>query len=114
MTLSIDGKHSVSVTSDDPAAVTEGLVWAKRTHEQLVRFERTHTQAAKDGGGSASQFVEKARDGEQPRQQEETPVCQIHDLPMVKVLGSGVSSGVATRRTRMEVGAPIGPITNNS
>ncbi len=77
----------MSVTSDDPAAVTEGLVWAKRTHEQLVRFDRTQTQAANDERESASQLVEKARDGEQSRQQEETPVCQVHDLPMVKVMG---------------------------
>ena len=36
--LCVDGKHSVSVQSDDPAAVTEGLLWAKKTWGQLVRL----------------------------------------------------------------------------
>ena len=36
--LAIDGKHTVSVQSDDPAATTETLVWAKKTYDQLRRL----------------------------------------------------------------------------
>ena len=36
--LPVDGKHSVSVQSDDPAAVTEALIWAKKSWGQLVHL----------------------------------------------------------------------------
>ena len=32
--LAVDGRHAVSVQSEDPAAVTEGLVWAQDTPQQ--------------------------------------------------------------------------------
>jgi hypothetical protein len=35
ITLAVDGNHSVSVSSDEEAEMTLGLVWAKKIHQQL-------------------------------------------------------------------------------
>ncbi|MGH7485624.1 MAG: hypothetical protein ACREMY_08490, partial [bacterium] len=54
--LSVDGKHSVSVQSDDPAAVTEALVWAKKTWGQLIRLPGKPFQSlSKEDGSPSSQ-----------------------------------------------------------
>jgi hypothetical protein len=50
VTLSVEGKHSVSVASDDPAAVTEGLVWAQATYKPR-RGLRQSPQVGANGQG---------------------------------------------------------------
>src|SRR5207249_8505520 len=42
VTLAVDGKHAVSVQSDDPAAVTEGLVWANDIYKKLQRLGQSN------------------------------------------------------------------------
>ena len=82
MNLSVDGKHSVSVQGDDPAAVTEALVWAKKTWGQLVRLPGKGLQPLTSGEGEGNdQTVGSPPDEEQP------PVCAVHDVPMVRVQG---------------------------
>jgi hypothetical protein len=80
--LSVDGKHSVSVQSDDPAAVTEGLIWAKKTWGQLVRLPGKSFQSPASGG--AEKIHEAV--GSTPTKTE-PPVCPVHNLPMVRVEG---------------------------
>ncbi len=75
VSLAVDGKHSVSVQSDDPAAVTEGLVWAQQTYQQLITL-RT---------------VGPTRGGDRPRPEppstaprpDEAPLCAYHQTPMI-------------------------------
>jgi len=78
--LSLDGKHSVRVQSDDPAAVTEALVWAKKTHAQLVRLERVQANdsvVATEAALLAQPIVEEGA----------APICAVHDVPMARVNG---------------------------
>src|SRR4051812_19953606 len=77
VTLSVDGNHTVSVQSDDPAAVTEALVWAKKTYGQLGRLP----QAALPGELLSDDLATAIRDSDEP------PVCAVHALPMVRVSG---------------------------
>src|SRR5437016_2027317 len=80
--LSVDGKHSVSVQSDDPAAVTEALLWAKKTWGQLVRLPGKGVQSlAADRGEQVAEAVRTPTDAEEP------PVCGIHRLLMTRVQG---------------------------
>lgn len=84
MNLSVDGKHSVSVQSDDPAAVTEALVWAKKIWGQLVRLPGKSFQSFAEGDREEihqDQSVVSTVDSEEP------PICGVHNLPMVKVQG---------------------------
>jgi hypothetical protein len=68
--LAIDGKHTVSVASDDPAAVTEGLVWAQETYKKLVRLR--HGEA----GQAGAQVVDQGgNDEDEPGV---PPQCGIH------------------------------------
>ena len=89
--LCVDGKHSVSVQSDDPAAVTEGLLWAKKTWGQLLRlpgkpFESLAQQEQEPADQVAT--LEVRSEPRQPGQLElEPPVCGVHQLPMVRVNG---------------------------
>src|SRR5688572_8983493 len=76
--LSVIGEHSVSVSSDDPAAVTEALVWAKQTHGKLARLSR----------GPVPQETAVSSDGHHDDgDAEEAPICAVHQLPMVRVQG---------------------------
>jgi hypothetical protein len=78
----VDGKHSVSVQSDDPAAVTEALVWAKKTWGQLVRLPgKTFQSLASEGPEQVNQSVRHTAEAEEP------PTCAVHDLPMARVQG---------------------------
>jgi hypothetical protein len=80
--LSVDGKHSVSVQSDDPAAVTEGLVWAKKTWGQLVRLPGKGVQTpTEEPVERIPQAVQSTPDDEHP------PACAVHQLPMIRVQG---------------------------
>ena len=82
VTLSVDGKHAVSVQSDDPAAVTEALVWAKKTYGQLGRLPQTPLQAAVRDEDTASDGAALDAD-----ESEEPPTCAVHAQPMVRVSG---------------------------
>jgi hypothetical protein len=73
--LSVEGKHSVSVQSDDPAAVTEALIWAKKTWGQLVRLPGKGVPSL-----TSDESVRSSDDAE-------PPICAVHNLPMVKVQG---------------------------
>src|SRR5437868_1835107 len=80
--LSVDGKHSVNVQSDDPAALTEALVWAKKTWGQLVRLPGKGLQAIANGDlDRVDQTVPI------PTGDGDPPVCTVHHLPMVRVQG---------------------------
>ena len=89
--LCVDGKHSVSVQSDDPAAVTEGLLWAKKTWGQLVRLPGKSFQTPSQ---DASVPTDPAVKSEAPHQDrasdqgdDEPPICAVHQVPMVRVQG---------------------------
>jgi hypothetical protein len=70
------------VQSDDPAAVTEALVWAKRTYEQLGRLPIKPFQPVSNGGtAQTEQSTASSSDNDEP------PLCALHNLPMVKVQG---------------------------
>ena len=90
--LCVDGKHSVSVQSDDPAAVTEGLLWAKKTWGQLVRLPgKSFPTLIQD----SSLPIDQAANPEAPDQDQgsdqmaddEPPICEVHQVPMVRVQG---------------------------
>ena len=91
MNLSVDGKHSGSVQSDDPAAVTEGLLWAKKTWGQLVRLpgksfhglthEGLEQADTTDNTGGPPPAAEPDPADEAP------PICSVHQVPMVRVNG---------------------------
>ena len=88
--LCVDGKHSVSVQGDDPAAVTEGLLWAKKTWGQLVRLPGKSFQTLpQDGSGPTDQAA--TPDGPHQDQAsdpaEESPICAVHQVPLVRVNG---------------------------
>lgn len=79
VTLAVDGNHSVSVQSEDPAAVTEGLVWAQDTYKKLAkrRIARQvpdHPAAHKRGDPDSYQRLD-AETG--------APICEVHNTPMV-------------------------------
>ena len=76
ITLSIDGNHSVSVTGDDPAAVQEGLAWARGIYLKLT--ERSAAPATR-GEAVHHEITAPAP--------EEHPTCAIHSTPMVRVNG---------------------------
>ncbi len=85
VTLAVDGNHTVSVASDDPAAVTAGLVWAQDTYKQLARLhqnQQTKTAALRSIAKHGEQ-IESVADLEP----EVAPMCGIHDVAMVLVQG---------------------------
>lgn len=78
--LSTDGKHTVIVTSDDPASIKAAGSWAKATYEAIVerygvkqnpKFPRPEQRSA----------------AEQALDREETPICRVHGVAMVRVDG---------------------------
>jgi hypothetical protein len=78
VTLATNGDHTVSVSSDDSAAVTDALVWARDTHRKLLRFPRpprqeSHSVSSRNGTPEADSI--------------EPPVCEVHQIPMVRVEG---------------------------
>lgn len=78
----MDGKHSVNVQSDDPAALTEALVWAKKTWGQLVRLPGKGYQSPIETNPEPIQEeVHSSMPGDEP------PICGVHNLAMVKVQG---------------------------
>ena len=89
--LSVDGKHSVSVQSDDPAAVTEGLLWAKKTWGQLVRLPGKSYQALSQEAEAQTDQPAKPdglhQDHASDQMDDDPPVCGVHHVPMVRVQG---------------------------
>jgi hypothetical protein len=67
VTLSLNGDHRVSVTSDDPTELSESVAWAKGIVLKLEAYAREHA--------------------EEEQVEEEPPTCEVHQLPMVKVQG---------------------------
>lgn len=75
ITLSADGKHTVSATSDNPALAKASLEWAKETFADVATW-----QAENEGP--------KASFG--PRDDStatEVPICAFHRVPMVRQQG---------------------------
>jgi hypothetical protein len=68
--LSSDGKHQVTVTTDNQSEAKLALAWAKATLEQLVAHY-----------GSSG----KAAEGE--LNEDNPPECGVHHIPMVRVQG---------------------------
>ena len=60
ITLSIDGAHSVSVSSDDPTAMSEALAWAKGIYLKLLVQAPGPTEQIEDetDGGQPVLFPE--------------------------------------------------------
>jgi hypothetical protein len=76
--LAVDGNHTVSVASDDPVAVTEGLIWAQDTYKKLVKMRQPHQ--VEGTGTTAPIALQDKPDYSEPG---ETPVCEVHDVAMV-------------------------------
>ncbi len=71
ITLALDGRHTVSATTDDPAETKTALAWTKATYEALVsRY------------GSKAAPVDTTEPAE-----EEAPMCEVHQLPMHRMQG---------------------------
>lgn len=84
VSLSVDGKYAVSVQSDDPAAVTEGLIWAQDLRKKLLRLGQASQATA--NGQLAEQLV-KTPAYQQPDADSDAPICGVHDLQMVLMHG---------------------------
>jgi len=74
VTLSTGGQVAVTVTAEDPAEMKASLAWAELAYKQLV-----------DGQGKKEDQVQEDQIQEQPG--EETPICALHHVPMVKQRG---------------------------
>lgn len=76
--LSSDGKNTVLVTSDDPAAIKVASGWAQATYDRLVsRYGLKHEQ-----------YQRNSQQGNGQQQGEEVaPVCAIHQVALAKVQG---------------------------
>ena len=72
VTLATDGRHSVTVSCDDPKETNVAVAWAKATYEALA--ERYGHIQFKDP---------KAEAGEPHA----APVWAVHDVPMVRMEG---------------------------
>lgn len=73
ITLSTGGKVAVTVTAEDPAEMKAALDWAQLAYKNLVDNQ------GKKGGQPQVQVQEQ--------QEEETPICAVHQVPMVRVKG---------------------------
>ena len=73
ITLSSGDNVAVTVTSEDPAEMKAGLAWAQLAYKHLV-----------DGQGDKQV---KDRDNRVEEVQEETPICAVHHVPMVRQKG---------------------------
>jgi hypothetical protein len=78
MILSHDGKHSVSVKSDDPRALQEALPLAKQLQAGLSEVE---------GSASATPQISQPRTPQPDLQQPQAPLCGVHSTPMNQVQG---------------------------
>lgn len=83
ITLSAGGKVAVTVSAEDPAEMKAGLAWAQLAYKSLV-----DNQGKKD---------DQPREPEQ--QEEETPICAVHQVPMVRVKGKYGTFWICHERT---------------
>src|SRR5687767_13174238 len=74
ITLAADGKHSVSVISDDPESVKVGLKWAKEMYQTLA-------------GPLGREPIKLPAPEEEAAGEEDPPICQVHQFAMVRVQG---------------------------
>ena len=74
VSLSLDGAHTVTVTSDEPAAMQTAVTWAKATYAALVERDRKAGTAAgaADGDDAAADAA---------------PICAVHHTAMVRMQG---------------------------
>ena len=77
VTLSPDGKHSVSVKSDDPISLKDALPVAKKIQESLADRPNASTAVS-----SAPKQTTLPMDTDP-----QAPVCGFHSTPMVQVMG---------------------------
>jgi hypothetical protein len=75
--LNPDGKHSVSVKSDDPILLKDALPLAKKIQDKLLLV---------DGSKAPSAVSQPSTQGLEV-QQPQAPLCAIHKSPMVKMEG---------------------------
>lgn len=71
ISISTGGKVAVTVTTEDPAEMKAGLAWAQLAYRNLLEKQdgiddQPHTQE---------------------QQEEETPICAVHRVPMVRQKG---------------------------
>ena len=72
ITLSTGGKVAVTVTAEDPAEMKASLAWAELAYKHLV--DNNHGQ-------------QENQNQVQEQPEEETPICAVHQVPMVKQRG---------------------------
>jgi hypothetical protein len=77
VTLSPDGKHSISVKSDDPLLLKDALPLAKKIQEKLLQAPEP----------SAPSTVSQTSIQPLNLQQAQAPLCEVHYSPMVSVQG---------------------------
>ncbi|MCC7106257.1 MAG: hypothetical protein IT307_14040 [Chloroflexi bacterium] len=71
VTMSTDGKHTVTVRIEDPAGTQAALAWARATHTQLLKDDLPIDGAEPDDDLNEA----------------EAPACGVHHVPMVLVNG---------------------------
>src|SRR5450830_1846437 len=74
ITLSTGGQVAVTVTAEDPAEMKASLAWAELAYKHLL-----DGQERKGGQVKEDQVQEQL--------EEETPICTVHHVPMVKQRG---------------------------
>ncbi len=72
--MSTDGKHTVSVATDDPVKAKESFGWVKATYDRLVQIYGTKADLYQKANGSRTKGAE-------------APTCAVHHVPMAKVEG---------------------------
>src|SRR5919199_546105 len=80
ITLCLNGNHQVSVASDDPTSVNEGLAWAKGIYLKL----RERPPSSESDSANGQQTVHREI---RPTDSATPPLCTIHNEPMVKMKG---------------------------
>jgi hypothetical protein len=71
VTLSTDGRHSITITSDDEAAAEAAVAWAS---DLFTHFPKRRTSPSR-----ADELTDEDIDAQTP------PICAVHQLPMVRV-----------------------------
>ncbi len=93
VTLSLDGAHTISVTSDEPAAMKTAVAWAKATYDALVEHDRTASTAVATDGHADDNAGGHA---------DAAPMCAVHHTAMVRMQGR--KGPFWSCHERMEVG----------
>jgi hypothetical protein len=84
VSLSVDGKHSASVQSDDPAAVTEGLIWAQETYKKLTRLSQARQVS---NNGQEAGPLDEGQSSTPIQPDGSAPLCGVHEISMVLMHG---------------------------